>query len=134
MRQSGQRDPDAAPIIKKVHPAATAPDPLAGLFAATVNGKSVVVEYEPDPDRRDTEQAPLLEEGGIAAFLQREVLPYAPDAWYNPSSVKIGYEISFNRHFYRPQPMRSLDAIRADIMALEQESDGLLAQGPSPGN
>ena len=128
LRQSGQRDPDAAPIIKKAHPAYAMPDTLAGLFPAIVNGKTVVVEYEPDPDLRDTEQIPLLEEGGIAAFLNREVLPYAPDAWHNLASVKIGYEISFNRHFYRPQPMRSLDDIRADIMALERESDGLLSQ------
>ena len=128
LRQSGQRDPDAAPIIKKAHPAHAMPDTLAGLFPAIVNGKTVVVEYEPDPDLRDTEQIPLLEEGGIAAFLNREVLPYAPDAWHNPASVKIGYEISFNRHFYRPQPMRSLDDIRADIMALERETDGLIAE------
>ena len=45
-----------------------------------------------------------LEEGGIETFLRREVLPYAPDAWYAPDSVKIGYEISFTRHFYKPQP------------------------------
>ena len=128
LRQSGQRDPDAAPIIKKAHPAHAMPDTLAGLFPVTLDGKTVVVEYEPDPDLRDTEQIPLLEEGGIAAFLNQEVLPYAPDAWHNPASVKIGYEISFNRHFYRPQPMRSLDDIRADIMALERETDGLIAE------
>ena len=110
------------PSSKKVHPA----QPAAALFPATVNGKSVVVEYEPDPDQRDTEQIPLLEDGGVAAFLNREVLPYAPDARHNPATVKIGYEISFNHRFYRPQPMRSLDDIRADIMALERESDGLL--------
>ena len=77
---------------------------------------------------RDTEQVPLLEDGGIDAFLRREVLPYAPDAWYTPSSVKTGYEINFNRHFYQPQPMRQLDEIRADILALERETDGLLGQ------
>ena len=73
------------------------PDPLHGLFETTIDGKTVVVEYEPDPDLRDTEQVPLLEEGGIEAFLEREVLPYAPDAWYDPASIKIGYEISFTR-------------------------------------
>ena len=78
-------------------------DPLRGLFAATVNGRSAVVEYEPDTDLRDTEQIPLQEEGGIEAFLRREVLPYAADAWYQPDSVKIGYEISFTRYFYKPQ-------------------------------
>ena len=63
------------------------------------------MEYEPDTDLRDTEQIPLPEEGGIEAFLRREVLPYAPDAWYVPESVKTGYEISFTRHFYKPQPL-----------------------------
>ena len=52
--------------------------------------------------------------------------PTAPDAWYSPGQVKIGYEISFTRHFYKPKPMRSLEEIRADILALEQESEGLL--------
>ena len=87
-----------------------------------------MVEYERDNDLRDTEQAPLLEDGGIEAFLRREVLPYAPDAWYDPASVKVGYEISFTRHFYQPVPMRPLSEIMADIRALEQESDGLLAE------
>jgi type I restriction enzyme M protein len=86
------------------------------------------VEYEPDPDLRDTEQVPLLEEGGIEAFIKREVLPYAPDAWFVESSVKIGYEINFNRYFYKPQPLRSLEEIRADILALEKETEGLLGE------
>ena len=80
---------------------------MRGLFAATVNGKPAVVEYEADRELRDTEQIPLMEEGGIEAFLRREVLPYAPDAWYVASSVKVGYEISFTRHFYKPEPLRS---------------------------
>jgi len=104
----------------------TVPDPLHGLFEASINGRTRVVEYEPDTDLRDTEQIPLLEEGGIEAFIKREVLPYAPDAWYVPDSVKIGYEISFTRYFYKPQPMRSLEEIRADILALESETEGLL--------
>jgi type I restriction enzyme M protein len=57
-----------------------------------------VVEYEPDPDLRDSEQIPLLEEGGIEAFLRLEVLPYTPDAWFNPEATKVGYEVSFTRH------------------------------------
>jgi type I restriction enzyme M protein len=85
-----------------------------------------VVEYEPDPDLRDTEQVPLLEEGGIEAFLRREVLPHAPDAWYDPESVRTGYEISFTRYFYKPQPLRTLEEIRADILAVERETEGLL--------
>ena len=82
----------------------------------------------PDSGLRDTEQAPLVEEGGVEAFLRREVLPYAPDAWYAPDSVKIGYEISFTRHFYKPTPLRSLEEIRADILALERQTEGLLSE------
>jgi len=85
-------------------------------------------EVEPDPELRDTEQIPLLEPGGIDGFIRREVLPYAPDAWVDPEATKIGYEISFNRYFYKPQPMRSLEEIRADILALERETDGLLGE------
>ena len=85
----------------------------------------VWVEYEPDSELRDTEQIPLLVEGGIKGFLQREVLPYAPDAWYVPKTVKIGYEISFNRYFYNPEPMRTLEEIRADILAVERETEGV---------
>ena len=87
-----------------------------------------MVEYEPDTDLRDTEQIPLTEDGGIEAFLRREVLPYAPDAWYVPSSVKTGYEISFTRYFYKPLPLRTLEEIRADIIALEAETEGLLPE------
>ena len=87
-----------------------------------------MVEYEPAPDLRDTEQVPLTEEGGIDAFLHREVLPYAPDAWYVLDSVKVGYEISFTRYFYEPQPLRPLDEIRADILQMESETEGLLME------
>ena len=91
-------------------------------------GSPYLVEYEPDTDLRDTEQIPLLEKGGIEAFFQREVLPYVPDAWIDHSKTKIGYEISFTRYFYKPEPLRTLAEIRADIEALERETDGLLEQ------
>ena len=123
------RDGAAAPVIKKTHkPGAVEPDPIRGLIEAAGDGQNAVVEYEPDTDLRDTEQVPLLHEGGIEAFLRREVLPYAPDAWYTPESVKVGYEISFTRHFYKPQPLRPLEEIRADILALERETEGLLTE------
>ena len=127
LKDEGKRSEAAPLVIRKVHKSAE-PDPLRGLFPTTVNGRSAVVEYEPDTDLRDTEQVPLTEEGGIKAFLRREVLPYTPDAWYAPVSVKVGYEISFTRHFYKPQPLRPLEEIRADILALERETDGLLAE------
>ena len=126
LKENGRRSEDAPPVIKRIHKRGTEADPLHGLFEETINGKPVVVEYEPDTKLRDTEQIPLQEEGGIEAFLKREVLPYAPDAWYRPDRVKIGYEISFNRYFYKPQPMRTLEEIRAEILALERDSSGLL--------
>ena len=124
------RDETAEPVMKKIHKRGTEADPLRGRFEATVNGRPTVVEYEPDTDLRDTEQIPLQEEGGIEAFLRREVLPYAADAWYQPDSVRVGYEISFTRYFYKPQPLRSLEEIGADILALERETEGLLDDLP----
>jgi type I restriction enzyme M protein len=126
LKESSERDESAPPVIKKIYKRGTEPNQLHGLFEATIGGKPCVVEYEPDSDLRDTEQVPLLEEGGIEAFLQREVLPYAPDAWYDPESVKIGYEISFTRYFYKLQPLRTLEEIRADIVGVEKETKGLL--------
>ena len=126
LKNSSERSEDAPTLIKKIHKKGTEPDPLRGLFEMTIDGNQVVVEYEPDTDLRDTEQIPLLEEGGIEEFINREVLPYAPDAWYVPDSVKIGYEISFTRYFYKSTPLRPLEEIRADILAVEQETEGLL--------
>ena len=128
LKENGKRSAEAPPIIRKIHKRGAQADPLRGLVAATVNGRPAVVEYEPDTDLRDNEQIPLQEAGGIEAFLRREVLPYAPDAWYRADNVKIGYEISFTRYFYKPKPMRSLQEIRADILALEKETEGLLGE------
>jgi type I restriction enzyme M protein len=128
MKESSERSEDAPPVIKKIQKRAAVADSLRGLFDVVIGGKPAVVEYEPDPDLRDTEQVPLLEDGGIAAFMEREVLPYAPEAWYVPGSVKIGYEISFTRHFYKPKSLRTLDEISADILALENETEGLLGE------
>ena len=125
----GVRDEKASPLVAKVFkPGKQAADPLKGFFSVELPEGVRVVQYESDPELRDTEQVPLLEEGGIEAFLTREVLPYAPEAWYDPSSVKTGYEVSFTRYFYKPQPLRSLVEIRADILALEKETDGLLGE------
>jgi type I restriction enzyme M protein len=127
LRQVSWREESAPPVIAKVHKGAkVAADPLHGLFDLELNGKPCVVEYEPDTDLRDSEQIPLLEEGGIEAFIRREVLPYTPDAWINPEATKVGYEVSFTRHFYKPKPLRSLAEIAADIRAIEAEAEGLL--------
>ena len=127
LRAVSERDENAPPVIAKIHkPGKQKPDPLRGLFEANVDGKPAIVEYEPDSDLRDTEQVPLLEDGGIEAFIRREVLPYTPDAWIKEDATKIGYEVSFTRHFYKPQPLRALDEIAADILAIEREAEGLL--------
>ncbi|WP_254227004.1 type I restriction-modification system subunit M [Burkholderia gladioli] len=97
-----------------------------GAYLENVGKDRFLVEYEPDSDLRDTEQVPLKENGGIEAFFQREVLPYAPDAWIAPDKTQIGYEISFARYFYKPVPLRTLEEIRADILRLEQQTEGLL--------
>jgi type I restriction enzyme M protein len=127
LRTVSERSEDAPPLIAKVHkPGKAKPDPLHGFFEATVAGKQAIVEYEPDSELRDTEQVPLLEDGGINAFIQREVLPYTPDAWIKEDATKIGYEVSFTRHFYKQQPLRSLDEIAADILAIEEKAEELL--------
>lgn len=121
------RDESAPPVIKKVHkPGKATADPLHGLYEVAIDGKTCVIEYEPDSELRDYEQIPLLEEGGIPAFIRREVLPYTPDAWLVEADTKIGYEISFTRHFYQPPQLRTLAEISADILALEQETEDLL--------
>ena len=128
LKATSERSDGGTPLIKKIHSRGVEPDSIRGLHEVVINGKPVVVEYEPDTDLRDTEQIPLLYGGGIESFLRREVLPYASDAWYNPETVKIGYEISFTRHFYKSQPMRPLSEIMAEIRAVERESDGLLEE------
>ncbi|MEK7475101.1 MAG: class I SAM-dependent DNA methyltransferase [Candidatus Coatesbacteria bacterium] len=127
LRAVSWRVETAAPVIATVYkPGKAKADPLRGLFEATVDGKPAVVEYEPDSDLRDTEQVPLLEDGGIEAFIRREVLPYTPDAWIKEDATRIGYEVSFTRHFYKPQPLRTLEEISADILVIEKEAEGLL--------
>lgn len=133
LKEDGVRDESAPPIIKKVLPFAVSPDPLRGRYEAIIDGRVRVVEYEPDTELRDTEQVPLTEPAdeyadGIEAFFRREVEPYAPDAWIDETKTKIGYEISFTRHFYKPAPMRTLAEIQADIRALEAETDNLIAE------
>ncbi|NLB62102.1 MAG: SAM-dependent DNA methyltransferase, partial [Clostridiales bacterium] len=86
-------------------------------------GKPVV-----DKELTDTERIPLDYPGGIDAFIAKEVLPYAENAWVDKKQTKIGYEISFTKHFYKPVQLRELSEIVADIRALEAETDGLLEE------
>ncbi|KJZ84235.1 MULTISPECIES: class I SAM-dependent DNA methyltransferase [unclassified Clostridium] len=120
-------DQNAEKVIKKIHKSEKVEtNPLCGLFNATIDGKECVVEYEVDSNLRDTEQIPLLHDGGIEQFFKDEVLSFAPDAWIDESKTQIGYEISFTKYFYKPVKLRTLQEITADIKALEAETDGLL--------
>ncbi len=120
-------DEEGFSVIKKIHKKRKLEaNPLHGLFEVKINGKKQLVEYETDTNLRDTEQVPLLEDGGIEAFFKREVLPYVSDAWIDPSKNQIGYEISFTRYFYKPIKLRPIEEIQKDIFGLEKKTEGIL--------
>ena len=84
------------------------------------------LEYETDSELRDTENVPLKED--IHTYFIREVRPHVDEAWIAIDKTVIGYEISFNKYFYQHKPLRSLEEVTAEILALEAETDGLLKQ------
>lgn len=88
--------------------------------------KNATILYEADSELRDTENVPLTED--IDAYFKREVLPHVPDAWIDYEKTTIGYEISFTKYFYKYEPLRSLEEITQDLLAIEKESDGLLKE------
>lgn len=90
------------------------------------NSAGEFVTYEPSSDLRDSESVPLAQE--IHEYFLEEVKPNVEEAWINLDSTKIGYEISFNKYFYRHKPLRSLDEVASDIIDLEQKAEGLIAQ------
>ena len=91
------------------------------------NGDPIVDKKgKPIKQNIDKEQVPFSYEGGIAAFIENEVKPYAPHAYTVPGTEKIGYELSFTKYFYQPVQLRTLEEITADIRAIEAETDGLL--------
>lgn len=100
-------DPKAAAVIKKKH-------------------KDGSIEYVSDPALKDYENIPLKED--IQSFFEREVIPFADDAWWNTDETKIGYEINFNKYFYKYTPPRSKEEIAADLFALEEETENLLKE------
>lgn len=79
-----------------------------------------------DTSLKDIENVPMKE--SIADYFKKEVLPFAPDAWYDKTKMKVGYEIAFNKYFYQYEGLRPLKDIAADILLLEQETDGLLKE------
>jgi type I restriction enzyme M protein len=130
------RDEAAARVVKKLHKLKydavadllhdlnTSKENLAD-FGYWPNGEvGQWVEYEADSELRDTENVPLKEE--IYDYFVREVRPHVQDAWIALDKTQIGYEISFNKYFYQHQPLRSLEEVTAEILQLEQETEGLL--------
>lgn len=105
-----------AGVLHKIRPFITEKDPSAK-----------PIEGEPDVDLRDTETVPVTYEGGIDAFMQNEVLTYAPDAYVDDKKTTIGYEINFMKNFYKPVELRNMHEILTALDALESEADGVLA-------
>lgn len=101
--------------LKKIRPYITEADPEAKEVAG-----------EADPELRDTENIPFQYEGGIHTFIEKEVLPYAPDAYVDEDKTKIGYEISFTKYFYKPVKLRDMKDILASLAELEKESEGVM--------
>ena len=101
--------------LKKIRPFITETDPHAK-----------EVEGESDPNLCDSENIPFNYDGGIDAFIEKEVEPYAPDAYVDESKTKIGYEISFTKYFYKPVQLRDMKDIIASLKELERESDGVM--------
>ena len=87
--------------------------------------KGEYTTYETESDLRDTENVPLKD--NIHSYFKREVQPHVPEAWINLDATKIGYEISFNKYFYKHTPLRNIEDVTKDILDLEKQSDGLIA-------
>jgi len=103
--------------------------PDFGYFPTSKKGEYIT--YETNADLRDSESVPLSggeKQQSIHQYFLDEVKPHVTEAWINLDSVKIGYEISFNKYFYRHKPLRSLEEVAADIISLEQKAEGLIAQ------
>jgi type I restriction enzyme M protein len=94
-----------------------------GYYATANKGEYTV--YETESDLRDTENVPLKD--NIHNYFLREVQPHVAEAWINLDATKIGYEISFNKYFYKHTPLRNIEAVTKDILELETLSDGLIS-------
>ena len=128
-------DTEAEPVIKKEHKANSKDiDKLVSVYGISDERlsdygynrtkKNVYIEYESDGELRDTEKIPVKED--IYDYFQREVRPYVADAWINLPQTKIGCEISFNKYFYKPVPLRTLEENEKDILELDHQSQGFI--------
>jgi len=98
--------------------------PDFGYYPTAKKGEYTV--YETESDLRDTENVPLKD--NIHSYFLREVQPHVAEAWINLDATKIGYEISFNKYFYKHTPLRNIEDVTKDILDLEQQSDGLISE------
>ena len=138
MRAMSETDPDAKPVVKKLHKFDSkdvvklvdiygVDEKILSDYGFYANGHNYLynyIEYETDSDLRDTEKIPVKED--IYEYFQREVRPYVADAWINLPTTKIGCEISFNKYFYKPVPLRSLEENERDILELDRQSQGFI--------
>lgn len=104
-----------AALLKKIQP-----------FITEKDASAKAVDGEADTDLRDTELIPFTYDGGINAFMEKEVYPYAPDAYVDEKKTQIGYEVSFAKYFYKPIELRPMAEIIEELKQIENESDGLL--------
>lgn len=94
----------------------------------TEKDATAVATNEPDTELRDTEIVPFTYKGGIDAFIENEVKPYAPDAYIDEKKTQIGYEISFTKYFYKPTELRPMESIVSDLEVLEKSTNGMLLE------
>lgn len=138
-RAMSETDPKAEPVVKKeVGDGSKDIETMTNVYGVDENNlfdygyhgckKGRYVIYESDSDLRDTEKIPVKED--IYEYFQREVRPYVDDAWINLTAKKpntmIGCEISFNKYFYKPVPLRSLEENERDILELDKQSQGFI--------
>ncbi len=134
-RAMSEPDENAEKVIKKIHKSKTkeitrlietyqVPEERLSDYGYYSQHKGGYVEYESDSNLRDGEKIPVKED--IYTYFMREVRPYVDDAWINLPATKIGCDISFNKYFYKPEPLRSLEENERDIRILEEQSQGLI--------
>ena len=134
-RAMSEIDPDAAPVVDKIVKAKSKDiETLFNTYEVTADqlpyygyypsDKGSYVHYESDTSLSDKEEVPVSED--ILEYFKREVEPYVSDAWIDLPKTVIGCEISFNKYFYRPVPLRTLAENHEELVALEHESHELL--------
>ena len=136
-RAMAEPDPTAERVVKnELKPNAKAIAELRNVYGVTDDrladygyfptDHGTYITYEPDTDLRDGEKIPVKED--IWGYFQREVRPYAEDAWIDLPKTKIGCEISFTKHFYKPQPLRTLAENEADLRKTAEENAALIKE------